>query len=212
MDLVFVLASSRQPEKQKELTRRLVQNYVISLEATNVALVSYDPVYTSLQFNKGTSSDKVLTTLQQMKINDGSAVGSVSRALDYLSESVFTRAQGTRQGATKKAIFLVDSDIEFSGNPIVKKNIDKLKSLGINSIFIQVGNFDGGNADANKNIGPTKNSPDNWNNVFFFPDDLESGFDQFVDSIVSAIDKGMSSFVVNYFISFFLILTRIWFA
>ena len=180
---MLLLSSSGYASKQKELARRLIQNYVISQNATNIALVTYGPVYTSLQLSKGILQTTVLDALQQMVIKDGSADGGVNRALDYLLTSVFTSGQGARPGVPKQSIFFVDN-VDFPDSVGVSRKIEKLKSLGINTLFIKVGDDDGVSKK------PTTTRDPDFANVFFFPDDLES-LDQIINPIVYATGQGM---------------------
>ena len=171
LDLAFMLSSTGYAGKQKELTRRLVQKYLISPNDTNVALVTYDSPSTELQLNKGIQQNTVLDTLDQMVIKER---GDVNQALQYLLTSVFTDKQGTRSGVAKQAIFIVDT-VDFDNN--VRKEIEKLKSLGIRTMFIKVGDEkDGGDV-----------SPDF--DVYFFPEDLEF-FDRYVNAIVYITGQG----------------------
>ena len=168
-----MLSSTGFADKQKELTRRLVQKYLISPNDTNVALVTYDSPSTELQLNKGIQQNTVLDTLDQMVIKER---GDVNQALQYLLTSVFTDKQGARSGVAKQAIFIVDT-VDFDDNNSVRKEIEKLKSLGIRTMFIKVGDEkDGGDV-----------SPDF--DVYFFPEDLEF-FDRYVNPIVYITGQG----------------------
>ena len=199
LDLVLLLSSSTNVDKQKETARQLIKNYVISPNITNVALITYGPAYTSLQLNKGVSQTTVLDTLQQMNVNDGE---SVNTALDYLVTSVFTDRKGARPGVPKQSIFIVDN-VDFKDSIDVGKKIVKLKALGIKTLFIQVG--DGKVSD--DTTKPTTTVDPDFADVFFFPDDLPS-LDYIIKPIVYSTGLGM---FYNFPYNFNLYLTHLFF-
>lgn len=184
LDLVLLFSSATNADKQKEMARQLVKNYVISSNITNVGLVTYGPAYTSLQLNEGISQTTVLDTIEQMNVNDG---GSVNSALDYLSTSVFTDKKGARPGVPKQSIFFVD-DVDFKDSVGVGRKIAKLKALGIKTLFIKVGD-DKKDGDATTPTTPSATGDPDFADVFFFPDDLPS-LDYILKPIVYSTGQG----------------------
>lgn len=185
LDLVLLLSSSTNIDKQKEMARQLIKNYVISPNITNVALVTYSPPYTSLQLNRGVSQTTVLDTLQQMNINDGDSLNS---ALDYLSTSVFINQKGSRPGVPKQSVFIVDN-VDFKDDIGVGRKIARLKALDIKTLFIKVGDD---SDDGTTSKTPT-GDPD-FADVFFFPDDLPS-LDYIIKPIVYSTGLGRLYFI-----------------
>jgi len=181
LDLVLLLSSTGYGDKQKELAKKLVQRYVVSPNDTNVAIVTYDNPSITLQLKDGKNPQQILKTLDTMTIRERDNVNDV---LDYLLGTVYTSKKGSRSGVPKQAIFILD-DVNFKDSFRVNDQVEKLKNLGINVIFVIVGD--------NTNAVPTN---DPFGNVYFFPDDLGS-IDRIIDPVI--YDTGKGSFYINLF-------------
>ena len=176
----MLLSTTGYSDKQKEVAKKLIQKYVISPNDTNVGLVTYDNPFTTLQLKDGTNQKRIIQTLDAMKIRERD---NVNDALDYLLGTVYTSKKGgSRPGVPKQAIFIVD-DVNFKDSVRVSDQIEKLKNLGINAIFVTVGD--------NTNVVPV-DTP--FVDVYFFPDDLDS-IDRIINPVIFSTGQGRVAFV-----------------
>ncbi|XP_071097399.1 uncharacterized protein [Haliotis cracherodii] len=112
LDLAFLVdaSSSLAPEdfrKAKQFAQNVVKNFKIGRNDVRIALVTFSSGYKSqFDFNQYTNNADVHEAIDQVLKSEGPT--DTDQALDYASETLFTKYSGSREGSSKVILLVTD--------------------------------------------------------------------------------------------------------
>lgn len=124
-DIAFVIDSSSsiwEPNFQVQINflYNILNMFDISPSKTQVAAVSFSNIINpEFQFKTFSSKDHVLAAIKRIRYTKGGATRTY-KALQYMNENMFTRANGARDGVVKIAKVMTDGETNpglYDGEP-----------------------------------------------------------------------------------------------
>lgn len=147
-DIAFVIDSSSsiwEPNFQVQIDflYNILNMFDISPSKTQVAAVSFSNVINpEFQFKTFSSKDHVLAAIKRIRYTQGGATRTY-KALQYMNENMFTRANGARDGVVKIAIIMTDGetnpgfyDVELSSEEAKEWTQEEAKIAKGNGVFL----------------------------------------------------------------------------